>query len=136
MMYRETGRKEFLEQAENVAKMLLSRLPYDGIPFWDFDYPEIPYTYKDASAGAVMASAFVELSTLTKDKKLARKCLAKAEKQIRALASNEYLAPVGENGNFLLMHSVGNLNSMAEVDSPLIYADYYFLEALYRYINL
>ena len=116
--------------------MLLSRLPEDGIPYWDFDDPSIPETYKDASAGAVMASAFVELSTLTKDKKLSKKCLAKAEKQIRALASEEYLAPVGENGNFLLKHSVGNLNSMAEVDSPLIYADYYFLEALYRYINL
>ena len=136
MMFRETGRKEFLTQAEAIAKMLLSRLPYDGVPFWDFDDPSIPYTYKDASAGAVMASAFVELSTLTKDKNLSKKCLAKAEKQIRALASKEYLAPVGENGNFLLMHSVGNLNSMAEVDSPLIYADYYFLEALYRYINL
>ena len=135
MMFRETGREEFLTQAENIAKMLLSRLPYDGIPFWDFDDPSIPHTYKDASAGAVMASAFVELSTLTKDKTLSKKCLAKAEKQIRALASKEYLAPVGENGNFLLMHSVGNLNSMAEVDSPLIYADYYFLEALYRYIN-
>lgn len=136
MMFRETGREEFLSQAENIAEMLLSRLPYDGIPFWDFDDPSIPHTYKDASAGAVMASAFVELSTLTKDKTLSKKCLAKAEKQIRALASKEYLAPVGENGNFLLMHSVGNLNSMAEVDSPLIYADYYFLEALYRYINL
>ena len=136
MMFRETGRQEFLAQAENIAKMLLSRLPYDGIPFWDFDDPSIPHTYKDASAGAVMASAFVELSTLTKDKTLSKKCLAKAEKQIRALASKEYLAPVGENGNFLLKHSVGNLNSMAEVDSPLIYADYYFLEALYRYINL
>ena len=136
MMFRETGCKEFLTQAESIARMLLSRLPYDGIPFWDFDDPSIPHTYKDASAGAVMASAFVELSTLTKDKTLSKKCLAKAEKQIRALASKEYLAPVGENGNFLLMHSVGNLNSMAEVDSPLIYADYYFLEALYRYINL
>ena len=136
MMFRETGRQEFLTQAEAIAKMLLSRLPYDGVPFWDFDDPSIPYTYKDASAGAVMASAFVELSTLTKDKNLSKKCLAKAEKQIRALASKEYLAPVGENGNFLLMHSVGNLNSMAEVDSPLIYADYYFLEALYRYVNL
>lgn len=136
MMFRETGRKEFLTQAEAIAKMLLSRLPYDGVPFWDFDDPSIPYTYKDASAGAVMASAFIELSTLTKDKNLSKKCLAKAEKQIRALASKEYLAPVGENGNFLLMHSVGNLNSMSEVDSPLIYADYYFLEALYRYINL
>ena len=136
MMFRETGRQEFLTQAESIAKMLLSRLPYDGIPFWDFDDPSIPHTYKDASAGAVMASAFVELSTLTKDKTLSKKCLAKAEKQIRALASKEYLAPVGENGNFLLKHSVGNLNSMAEVDSPLIYADYYFLEALYRYINL
>lgn len=136
MMFRETGRKEFLSQAENIAGMLLSRLPEDGVPFWDFDDPAIPETYKDASAGAIIASAFVELSTLSDDRRLAKKCLSKAEKQIRALASEEYLAPVGENGNFLLKHSVGNLNSMAEVDSPLVYADYYFLEALYRYLNL
>ena len=133
MMYRETGREEFLQQAAAVARMLLPRLPYDGIPYWDFDDPEIPFVYKDASAGAIMCSAFIELSTLTPDKALASSCLKMAEKQIRTLASPEYLAPVGTNGNFLLKHSVGNLPGGSEIDVPLPYADYYFLEALNRY---
>ena len=134
MMFRETGLEEFLKQAENVARMLLPRIPYDGIPYWDFDDPEIPFTYKDASAGAIMCSAFIELSTLTPDKALASSCLQMAEKQIRTLASPEYLAPVGTNGNFLLKHSVGNLPGGSEIDVPLPYADYYFLEALNRYL--
>lgn len=134
MMFRETGCEEFLQQAENVARMLLPRLPYDGIPYWDFNDPDIPYTYKDASAGAIMCSAFIELSTLTSDKALASSCIRIAEKQIRMLASPDYLAPVGTNGNFLLKHSVGNLPGGSEIDVPLPYADYYFLEALNRYI--
>ena len=136
MMYRETGCKDYLMQTEAIAKMILSRLSADGIPFWDFDDPDVPWTYKDASAAAVMASAFVELSTLTSDRRLSRKYLDMAERQLRSLASEEYLAAVGENGNFLLKHSVGNLPGDSEVDSPLVYADYYFLEALYRYTNL
>ena len=131
MMYRETGRPEFIAQAEAIARMLLQRLPHDGIPYWDFDDPGIP-TYRDASAGAIMCSAFIELSGQTKDKKLARSCLRMAERQIRTLASPEYLAPVGTNGNFLLKHSVGNLPGGSEIDVPLPYADYYFLEALNR----
>ena len=134
MMYRETGREEFLVQAEKIARMLLPRLPHDGIPYWDFSDPGIPFTYKDASAGAIMSSAFIELSTLTADKALASACQKMAEKQIRTLASPEYLAPVGTNGNFLLKHSVGNLPGGSEIDVPLPYADYYFLEALNRYL--
>ena len=136
MMFRETGKAEFLGQAEKIARMLLQRLPHDGIPYWDFSDPEIPFTYRDASAGAIMCSAFIELSTLTDDKALAKSCLEVAEKQIRTLASEEYLAPVGSNGYFLLKHSVGNLPGGSEVDVPLPYADYYYLEALNRYKNL
>ena len=131
MMYRETGRPEYLAQAEAVARMLLQRLPHNGIPYWDFDDPGIP-TYRDASAGAIMCSAFIELSGQTADKKLAKSCLQMAERQIRTLAGPEYLAPVGTNGNFLLKHSVGNLPGGSEIDVPLPYADYYFLEALNR----
>ena len=135
MMFRETGREEFLSQAENIARMLMRRLPSDGIPYWDFDDPGIPDTYRDASAAAVMCSAFLELSTLSKDKKLSGQCVAMAGKQIRTLASSQYLAEPGENGGFLLKHSVGNLPGCSEIDTPLIYADYYFLEALNRYRN-
>ena len=111
--------------------MLLERLPKDGIPYWDFDDPAIPNTVRDASAAAVMASAFAELSGLSKDKKMAGKYRKMALRQVRTLASPEYLAAEG-NGNFLLRHSVGNKPGGGEVDVPLTYADYYFLEALLR----
>lgn len=142
MMYRETQDPEYLKQAEEIAKYLIGRLPDDGIPYWDYDCPAIPYTYRDASAGAIMASALVELSTLTKSKSLAKKARAVAEKQIRTLASPEYMcAEPGANGCFLLRHSVGNLhgdetNRILEVDAPLTYADYYFLEAVIRFRKL
>lgn len=142
MMAREASKKgdsglaaTFLAQAENIAKMLLSRLPEDGIPYWDFDAPDIPDDFRDASAGAVMASAFVELSTLTKDAALAKQLRKAVETQLRTLASPEYLASPGENGNFILKHSVGNKPGNGEVDAPQTYADYYFLEALLRYKN-
>lgn len=136
MMYRETGEADFLAQAENIARYLLGRLPEDGIPYWDFDCPLIPDTFRDSSAGAIMASAFVELSTFTKDAALADKCLKMAEKQIRTLASDEYLAAPGKNGGFLLRHGVGHLPGNSQIDVPLSYGDYYFLEAISRYIAL
>ena len=126
--YSEAAAK-FKMQSERVAEMLLAKLPDDGIPAWDFDAPEP--ALKDASAGAIMASAFVQLSGITGGK-LSRRCLAMAEKQIRALASPEYLSKKGEDFGFILKHSVGNMPRNSEVDVPLTYADYYFLEALMR----
>jgi uncharacterized protein YyaL (SSP411 family) len=136
MMYRESGCPEFLAQAEKVARMLMEHLPADGIPYWDFSDPDIPTTYRDASAAAVICSALLELRTQTADRALAAACLQTAEKQIRTLASPQYLAPAGTNGGFLLKHSVGNLPGGSEVDVPLPYADYYYLEALNRYKTL
>ena len=106
-------------------------LPEDGIPYWDFDAPDIPDALRDASAGAIMASAFLELSTLDKSGDSGR-WRALAEKQLRSLASPAYLAEPGTNGGFILKHSVGHLGKGSEVDVPLSYADYYFLEALGR----
>ena len=120
----------FAGQAEGIARMLLSRLPEDGIPQWDFDAE--PGALKDVSAAAIMASAFLRLASLTSDEGLEKDCRDMAERQIRTLASPQYLAEPGEIGGFLLRHSVGNLPSGSEVDVPLTYADYYFLEALLR----
>lgn len=134
MMYRETRQVRYLEQAKKIANYILThpRMPDDGIPYWDYDAPDIPETYRDASAGAIMASAFIELSTLT-DGKLSGEYLAMAEKQLKTLTSPEYLAEPGTNGNFILKHSVGSLMEQSEVDVPLTYADYYYVEALLRY---
>ena len=134
MMYRETKQKKYLDQAIHVAKFIMGhpQLPKDKIPYWDFDDPAIPNTPRDASAGALIASALIELSQYT-ESKFSKECLAVAETQIRTLSSPEYLAVPGTNCNFILKHSVGNKPKKKEVDVPLTYADYYYVEALLRY---
>nr|WP_319511893.1 glycoside hydrolase family 88 protein [uncultured Draconibacterium sp.] len=133
MMYRETGLQKYLEQARNIAEFMISHpnMPEDMIPYWDYLAPEIPNEERDASAAAVMASALIELSDYVQED-LKEEFLGVAEKQIRTLASAEYLAEPGTNGNFILKHSVGSKPHNSEMDVPLTYADYYFLEALIR----
>ena len=137
VMYRETNLERYLDQATAIANLLIDHpnMPEDGIPYWDYLAPEIPDALRDASAGAIMASALIELSTLTEGE-LSQKYLSMAEKQLTTLASPEYLAEPGSNGFFVLKRSVGHLPGNSEVDVPLTYADYYFVEALLRYKTL
>jgi hypothetical protein len=137
MMYRETGLQRYLDQAQHIADYLINHpnMPEDKIPYWDYNAPGIPDAKRDASAGAIMASALIELSSFVAPEKKDQ-YLAIAEKQIRSLASPSYMAKEGENGDFILMHSVGSLPGKSEVDGPLSYADYYFIEALLRYKKL
>ncbi|RZK58492.1 MAG: glucuronyl hydrolase [Pedobacter sp.] len=132
-LYRETKDKRYLEQAKQIADFLINhpQMPKDFIPYWDYNAPQIPNTPRDASAGALMASALTELSDFV-DSNLKNKYLKVVEKQIRTLASDEYTAKLGENGNFILKHSTGGYPFKSEIDVPLTYADYYYLEALTR----
>lgn len=132
-MYRLTGDARYLEQARGIAGFLINHrnMPADGIPYWDFDAPALASTPRDASAAAIMASALVELSGFVPAAE-GERYMAFAEKQIRTLASPEYTAPAGENGGFILRHSTGAYPFSSEVDVPLTYADYYYLEALTR----
>lgn len=130
MCYRETKNKKYLDQAEHIASFILHHpnLPRDMVPYWDFNAPDIPNEPRDASAAAVMASAFYELSTYSKNKKEYRKA---ADKIMQSLTKS-YRSPIGANKGFLLLHSTGSKPVNSEVDVPLIYADYYYLEALLR----
>jgi rhamnogalacturonyl hydrolase YesR len=134
LMYRDTKDKSYLAEAQHIADYILNhpRMPEDLIPYWDYDAPGIPNAPRDASAGAVAASALLELSRYTKGETSARYWNA-AEKMLVSLSSPAYLAKEGENNNFILMHSVGSIPHNSEVDVPLTYADYYFVEALLRY---
>ncbi|MDR0394098.1 MAG: glycoside hydrolase family 88 protein [Tannerella sp.] len=136
VMYRETKKQAYLDQAKGIADFLVRHpnLPADGIPYWDFNAPDIPDAKRDASAGAIMASALIELS-LYVDRESADEYIRIAETQLRTLSSPEYFAEKGTNGNFILKHSTGHLPGNSEVDVPLTYADYYYVEALLRYKN-
>ncbi len=132
MMYRETGDNKYLDQAKKIAAFILQNpnLPEDKIPYWDFNAPNIPNEPRDASAAAVIASALLELSTYVPENKT---YFPTAETILKNLSSDQYLAAKGENGLFILKHSTGNWPAKSEIDAPLNYADYYFLEAMLRY---
>ena len=134
VVYRETGKLKYLEVAKNIANYILTHpnLPEDMIPYWDFNAPEIPNAKRDASAAAIISSAMLELEKYV-DEDLSQKYLQAAEKIIRTLSSPLYRAKPGENNNFILMHSVGSLPANSEVDVPLSYTDYYYIESLMRF---
>jgi rhamnogalacturonyl hydrolase YesR len=136
VMYRETKDVKYLEQAKLIAAFLMRHpnLPADKIPYWDYNAPDIPNALRDASAAAIMASALIEMSGYV-DAALAKEYLDVAETQIRTLSSPEYFAEKGANGNFILKHGVGHMPNKSEIDVPLTYADYYYIEAMMRYLK-
>lgn len=131
MMYRETGIEEFLVQAEKIADFILSqpRILDGKIPYWDFNAPNIPDEPYDASAGAIIAAALFELADYSTNTILFKNV---ADKLLATLSSPDFLSPIGENNGFLLKHSTGHLPHNSEIDVPIVYADYYFLETIIK----
>lgn len=137
MAYQETGDRIFLDQAERMADFILHD-PYfrDGyIPFWDMSTPRVPHELRDASAAAILASSFLELSAFPESSDQ-NKYFKAGENILISLANSEYCSGINENGFFVVKHCVGNYPGRIEVDVPLIYADYYLLEALLRYRDI
>lgn len=127
---RETDRKDFLETSINLAIHFMDRLPEDGIPYWDFDDPKIPNSPKDASAAAIAASGMLELYNLVEDVKMKDYFSESASKLIKILSTEKYLS--GNKNQAFLLHSTGHFPKNSEIDIPIIYADYYYLEALLK----
>lgn len=134
MCYRETRDPKYLAQAEHVAAYIFGHpnMPKDLIPYWDFNAPAIPNEPRDVSAATVIASGLYELSTYSKKGK---SYLAKANTMMKNITSN-YMAAPGTAKGFILLHSTGSKPSNTEVDAPLSYADYYYLEAMSRALRL
>lgn len=130
--YRETGNPAYLDQALKTFNFMKNhpRMPKDLIPYWDMDAPKIPNEPRDVSSASCIASALYEISTFKIPNAASYK--EYADKIMKSLSSPAYRAALGTNGNFLLKHSVGSIPHNSEIDVPLNYADYYFLEALKR----
>jgi unsaturated chondroitin disaccharide hydrolase len=130
MCYRETGNKAYLAQASAIASFILNNksIPADGIPYWDYNDPQIPNVSRDASAAAITASALYELA---KYAPAGNSFKASADKILNSL-NKYYTSKPGENSGFILTHSTGHRPAKSEIDVPINYADYYYLEALLR----
>ncbi|WP_163325410.1 glycoside hydrolase family 88 protein [Draconibacterium mangrovi] len=134
MCYRKTGIPAYLKQAQNVAEYIMNHNNQadDLIPYWDYDVPEKTGEPRDASAAAITASALIELQTLTNNYTY----VEYARELLTSLASSQYMAKPGTNWGFVLKHSTGSVPHNSEIDEPLVYADYYFIEALLRLKNI
>jgi unsaturated chondroitin disaccharide hydrolase len=130
MCFRESRKPEYLDFAQKVTDVYLKNLPTDLIPYWDFNDPGIPNAPRDASAACVVASALLELSTFVQDKDKAKMYRDKAEAMLKELSSPHYQS--GSVNNAFLLHSTGHKPAGNEIDASIIYADYYYLEALLR----
>lgn len=137
LMYRETHDQKYLNQARSIAYFLLNHpnMPNDLVAYWDYNAPTIPNALRDASSAAIMSSALLELSRYV-DQAQSKLFMNSAEKILSTLSKSPYRSTKGQIGGFILDHSVGNLPAKKEVDVPLTYADYYYVEALLRYKNL
>lgn len=134
MCFRHTGFERYLAHARRIAELILAQesIPEDGIPYWDYDSPDIPDTARDASAAAVTASALLELCEYVSDEDATR-YERYAKNILCSLSAEPYLAMPGSNGYFILKHSTGAASLGSEIDVPLNYADYYYLEAVGRF---
>lgn len=132
MCYRETGDQRYLDQAVKTFAYMSNHpnMPADKVPFWDMDAPDIPNEPRDASSAAIIASALYEMSTCPVEG--AASYRQYADDIMASLSSAEYTEADGGNGRFILKHSTGSIPHNSEVDVPLNYADYYYLEALKR----
>jgi hypothetical protein len=138
MGYRFTKNPLYLEQAQRIADFILNHknMPSSLIPPWDFDVPMAMSAPRDSSAAAIYASAFLELSDYVQDDRRA-KYISAADTILKALSSNSFRAKrVGELGGFLLDHAVGWMSGNGDVDRPVIYGDYYYIEALVRRLKI
>lgn len=131
LCYRYTKNPVYLEQADAIANYILNSkiTPADGIPYWDYNDPAIPGAPRDASAAAITASALYELMDYSKDKKRYKMA---ADKILSSLSTKSYTNAIGENYGFILAHSTGHRTANSEIDVPINYADYYYIEALLR----
>lgn len=132
MVYRETQDKKFLRFAEKVSDVYLSRLnKNEYVPYWDFDAPTIPNEPKDASAAAIVASALLDLSQLEDNREKSEKYKAAAIHMLAELSSEKYQSRYRKPS--FLLHSTGHYPNGSEIDASIIYADYYYIEALIKY---
>lgn len=140
MCYRYTKNPTYLAQAQKIADFWFSQpdMPDDLVPYWDMRDSVIKKVNnncpRDVSAAAIIASALYELSTFVNNND-SKRYRSYADKIIHSLITFYSAKPLTFQG-FLLLHSVGNYPAQDEIDVPINYADYYFLEALNRAQNL
>ena len=134
MMYRDTGDKAYLNFTQKVADYAInhSSMPNDGVPWWDYGAAG---DERDSSAAAIMASGLLELSTFV-EKSKGTFYRAFAARQLLSLSSCAYFSSGDEIGHWILKHGVGYKPANSEIDTPLCYGDYYYLEALLRFRRL
>jgi unsaturated chondroitin disaccharide hydrolase len=132
-LYNETNNSLMLQTAEKLAKKFIRNIPSDNVVYYDFSLPDtvmLARRWRDVSANAIAASAYIDLYQITSNSLY----LSSAENLLIAISAAPYRCTNGTNGNFILTKSTGGKDYYT--NEPVNYADYYYVEALLKYAAL
>ncbi|WP_416148794.1 glycosyl hydrolase [Salipaludibacillus sp. HK11] len=128
--YEYTGEDKYLQTAKNVAHFFIANLPEDYVPHWDFRIPEDVTSYRDSSAGAIAAPGLLLLAEKVPQKE-AHIYKNAGEKILQSLYEN-YGAWDNPNEDGVILHGTGHYPEQKNLNNPLIYGDYFFVEGIAR----
>lgn len=128
--YRETGKKECLDAAKNMANYFLSHLPSDQVPYWDFrSKPELQWV-KDSSAAACTASGLMELSSVLEDETEKKFYQDQGKAILKGLYDHYW--DTSEHSQAMLLGGTVNCLKKRHINVPIIYGDFFFTEGLLK----
>lgn len=130
LSYRYTGEARYLEAAKRVAHFFLANLPEDSVPHWDFRLPPGVERFRDTSAGACAACGLLEIAGAVPEEE-SELYQAAGERILRSMFEN-YGAWDNQAEEGLILHGTSHYPERRNIDVPLIYGDYFFVEGLAR----
>ena len=128
LSYIHTKDQGYLDTAKKVAHYFISNICDDYLPKCDFRSPEEPVIY-DSTAGAIAACGLIEIAKNVPEfeKKI---YLNAAIKMLMALEKN--FCSWDSSDDSILKMGTEAYHKKEGIHIPIVYGDYYFIEALYK----
>lgn len=130
--YSYTGNEEIIPLYKNISNYYLNRLPSDNIPYWDLVFTEESDEPKDSSAAAISTCGFLEMYNYVADEQDRQILKNAADAQMLSLINN---CENKGDGDGMVLHVTHALPQGQGIDASAVYADYFYMEALMRYLD-
>ena len=132
--YSYTGEKFLVDVHKDITYFMLNHLPEDNIPYWDYDFVDGDEP-RDASAGAISVCGMNEMCRHLPDDAEQKKVFESAAAQILESIIDNCTGDIGVEYDGLICHVTHAKPQGQGLDECAVYGDYFYLEALLRYLK-
>ncbi len=132
LSYAYTEDEKFIRTAKRLADYFLTRLPEDGIVYWDLIFMDGDEQERDSSAAAIAVCGLLELAKRLPDADPDKARYANAAAAMLTALTDRYATKGHPDADGLLLHGVYNKPRGWGIDESTIWGDYFYFEALVR----